>query len=77
MNESSATQGVVVSIARSVSQGVVMKRKDGLWVVTGQCLRTQTTGRKDVEGSLFVIKRNTQPRFQFIVMNRRNTGMLL
>lgn len=27
--------------------------------------------RKDVEGSLFVVKRNTQPRFQFIVMNRR------
>ncbi|KAJ0969685.1 hypothetical protein J5N97_022562 [Dioscorea zingiberensis] len=25
--------------------------------------------RKDVEGSLFVVKRNTQPRFQFIVMN--------
>ncbi|MFS8004727.1 putative mRNA-decapping enzyme subunit 1, PH-like domain superfamily [Helianthus anomalus] len=39
--------------------------------------------RKDVEGSLFVVKRlpsmqivNTQPRFQFIVMNRRNTGRL-
>ncbi|KAH9738084.1 mRNA-decapping enzyme-like protein [Citrus sinensis] len=31
--------------------------------------------RKDVEGSLFVVKRNTQPRFQFIVMNRRNTGL--
>ncbi|CAN1277521.1 mRNA-decapping enzyme-like protein [Linum perenne] len=30
-------------------------------------------GRKDVEGSLFVVKRNAQPRFQFIVMNRRNT----
>ncbi|OEL33428.1 mRNA-decapping enzyme-like protein [Dichanthelium oligosanthes] len=29
--------------------------------------------RKDVEGSLFVVKRNSQPRFQFIVMNRRNT----
>ncbi|CAN0900517.1 mRNA-decapping enzyme-like protein, partial [Linum grandiflorum] len=29
--------------------------------------------RKDVEGSLFVVKRNAQPRFQFIVMNRRNT----
>uniref|UniRef100_A0A2C9V7Z4 mRNA-decapping enzyme C-terminal domain-containing protein n=1 Tax=Manihot esculenta TaxID=3983 RepID=A0A2C9V7Z4_MANES len=33
--------------------------------------------RKDVEGSLFVVKRNTQPRFQFIVMNRRNTGYLM
>ncbi|KAJ9558895.1 hypothetical protein OSB04_013509 [Centaurea solstitialis] len=32
--------------------------------------------RKDVEGSLFVVKRNAQPRFQFIVMNRRNTGKL-
>ncbi|RYR18403.1 hypothetical protein Ahy_B03g063022 [Arachis hypogaea] len=31
--------------------------------------------RKDVEGSLFVVKRNTQPRFQFIVTNRRNTGI--
>ncbi|CAD6268386.1 unnamed protein product [Miscanthus lutarioriparius] len=30
--------------------------------------------RKDVEGSLFVVKRNSQPRFQFIVMNRRNTA---
>ncbi|CAN8295001.1 unnamed protein product [Cochlearia groenlandica] len=34
-------------------------------------------GRKDVEGSLFVVKRSTQPRFQFIVMNRRNTDNLV
>ncbi|XP_022546398.2 mRNA-decapping enzyme-like protein isoform X1 [Brassica napus] len=34
--------------------------------------------RKDVEGSLFVVKRNRQqPRFQFIVMNRRNTDNLV
>lgn len=33
--------------------------------------------RKDVEGSLFVVKRNTQPRFQFIVMNRLNTDNLV
>ncbi|KAK4749282.1 hypothetical protein SAY87_026731 [Trapa incisa] len=33
--------------------------------------------RKDVEGSLFVVKRNGQPRFQFIVMNRRNTENLV
>ncbi|CAN8311784.1 unnamed protein product [Cochlearia groenlandica] len=33
--------------------------------------------RKDVEGSLFVVKRRTQPRFQFIVMNRRNTDNLV
>uniref|UniRef100_A0A0D6R9X9 WH1 domain-containing protein n=1 Tax=Araucaria cunninghamii TaxID=56994 RepID=A0A0D6R9X9_ARACU len=33
--------------------------------------------RKDVEGSLFVVKRKTQPRFQFIVMNRRNTENLV
>ncbi|XWS71446.1 hypothetical protein CRYUN_Cryun03dG0138600 [Craigia yunnanensis] len=33
--------------------------------------------RKDVEGSLFIVKRNTQPRFQFIVMNRRNTDNLV
>ncbi|KAK3447025.1 hypothetical protein EUGRSUZ_A02630 [Eucalyptus grandis] len=30
--------------------------------------------RKDVEGSLFVVKRNTQPRFQFIVLNRRSAA---
>ncbi|KAJ6824390.1 mRNA-decapping enzyme-like protein isoform X1 [Iris pallida] len=34
-------------------------------------------GRKDVEGSLFVVKRNTQPRFQFVVMNRRSTDNLV
>nr|GEY88676.1 mRNA-decapping enzyme-like protein [Tanacetum cinerariifolium] len=33
--------------------------------------------RKDVEGSLFVVKRNAQPRFQFIIMNRRNTENLV
>lgn len=33
--------------------------------------------RKDVEGSLFVVKRNTQPRFQFVVMNRRSTENLV
>ncbi|CAM6105327.1 unnamed protein product [Calypogeia fissa] len=33
--------------------------------------------RKDVEGSLFVVKRRTQPRFQFIVMNRRSTDNLV
>ncbi|KAI4373609.1 hypothetical protein MLD38_011717 [Melastoma candidum] len=33
--------------------------------------------RKDVEGSLFVVKRNAQPRFQFIVMNRRSTDNLV
>ncbi|XP_039024945.1 mRNA-decapping enzyme-like protein [Hibiscus syriacus] len=33
--------------------------------------------RKDVEGSLFVVKRSTQPRFQFIVMNRLNTDNLV
>ncbi|KAK6787978.1 hypothetical protein RDI58_016503 [Solanum bulbocastanum] len=37
--------------------------------------------RKDIEGSLFVVKsgsyRSSQPRFQFIVMNRRNTDNLV
>ncbi|KAJ7564082.1 hypothetical protein O6H91_02G000700 [Diphasiastrum complanatum] len=32
--------------------------------------------RKDVEGSLFVVKRRTQPRFQFIVMNRRSQNLV-
>ncbi|KAJ0973389.1 hypothetical protein J5N97_021348 [Dioscorea zingiberensis] len=38
---------------------------------------TNQWGRKEVEGSLFVIKRNSQPRFQFLVMNRRNTENLV
>ncbi|CAA2959288.1 mRNA-decapping enzyme [Olea europaea subsp. europaea] len=38
---------------------------------------TSQWSRKDVEGSLFVVKRNAQPRFQFIVMNRRNTDNLV
>ncbi|KAG6508635.1 hypothetical protein ZIOFF_034015 [Zingiber officinale] len=33
--------------------------------------------RKEVEGSLFVVLRNTQPRFQFIVMNRRNADVCI
>ncbi|KAL9236218.1 hypothetical protein vseg_010917 [Gypsophila vaccaria] len=33
--------------------------------------------RKDVEGSLFVVKRNAEPWYQFIVMNRRNTENLV
>nr|KJB62066.1 hypothetical protein B456_009G399300 [Gossypium raimondii] len=33
--------------------------------------------RKNVEGSLFVVKRNTKPQFQFIVMNRHNTDNLV
>ncbi|THG03560.1 hypothetical protein TEA_022937 [Camellia sinensis var. sinensis] len=42
-----------------------------------EILITAAHSRKDVEGSLFVVKRNTQPRFQFIVMNRRNTDNLV
>eukprot|EP00850_Spirogloea_muscicola_P000384 SM000001S04786 [mRNA] locus=s1:2248660:2250962:+ [translate_table: standard] len=40
-------------------------------------LDSQQWSRKDVEGSLFVVKRRTQPRFQFIVMNRRSTENLV
>lgn len=40
-------------------------------------ISSQQWSRKDVEGSLFVVKRNAQPRFQFIVMNRRNTENLV
>ncbi|KEH24156.1 mRNA-decapping enzyme-like protein [Medicago truncatula] len=40
-------------------------------------IETNQWSRKDVEGSLFVVKRNAQPRFQFIVMNRRNTDNLV
>ncbi|CAL5194277.1 unnamed protein product [Lathyrus oleraceus] len=40
-------------------------------------IETSQWSRKDVEGSLFVVKRNAQPQFQFIVMNRRNTENLV
>mmetsp|Transcript_14784 Transcript_14784/g.28609 ORF Transcript_14784/g.28609 Transcript_14784/m.28609 type:complete len:144 (-) Transcript_14784:2153-2584(-) len=37
-------------------------------------LDRQTWKRRDVEGSLFVVKRSTQPRFQFIILNRLSPG---
>ncbi|CAN6302877.1 unnamed protein product [Urochloa humidicola] len=37
----------------------------------------QAWSRKHVEGSLFVVKRNTQPRFQMVIMNRLNTENLV
>ncbi|KAJ3681549.1 hypothetical protein LUZ60_016038 [Juncus effusus] len=40
-------------------------------------LQLNQWNRKDVEGSLFVVKRTKQPRFQLIVMNRRNTDNLV
>ncbi|XP_016189353.1 mRNA-decapping enzyme-like protein [Arachis ipaensis] len=40
-------------------------------------IETNQWSRKDVEGSLFVVKRNVQPQFQFIVMNRQNTDNLV
>ncbi|XP_027350301.1 mRNA-decapping enzyme-like protein [Abrus precatorius] len=40
-------------------------------------IETNQWSRKDVEGSLFVVKRNSQPLFQFIVMNRRSTANLV
>ncbi|XP_020081290.1 mRNA-decapping enzyme-like protein, partial [Ananas comosus] len=33
--------------------------------------------RKDVDGALFVVKRNNQARFQFIVLNRRGPDNLV
>jgi hypothetical protein len=30
--------------------------------------------RKDVEGSLFLVKRRAQPRFQFIILNKKSAG---
>ncbi len=30
--------------------------------------------RKDVEGSLFLLKRRTNPRFQFIILNKKSQG---
>ena len=30
--------------------------------------------RKDVEGTLFVIKRRTAPRFQYIILNKKSQG---
>ncbi|KAI3709280.1 hypothetical protein L2E82_39040 [Cichorium intybus] len=46
------------------------------YLVNAPPVKKFSKSRKDVEGSLFVVKRNTQPRFQFIVMNRRNTENL-
>ncbi|KAJ7971602.1 mRNA-decapping enzyme-like protein [Quillaja saponaria] len=43
----------------------------------GLNIESNQWSRKDVEGSLFVVQRSTQPRFQFIVMNRRNTDNLV
>lgn len=40
-------------------------------------IETSQWSRKDVEGTLFVVKRNSQPEFQFIVMNRRSTDNLV
>ncbi|XP_051177173.1 uncharacterized protein [Lolium perenne] len=47
--------------------------------VTAYTFDTTNTqwSRKGVEGSLFVVKRNTQPRFQFVIMNRRNIENLV
>lgn len=30
--------------------------------------------RKDVEGSLFLVKRRSQPRFQYIILNKKSAG---
>lgn len=36
-----------------------------------------TQSRKDVEGSLFLAKRRVQPRFQFIILNKKSAGACL
>lgn len=36
-------------------------------------ISTHSWGRKNVEGTLFLVKRSTQPRFKFIVMNGKGT----
>ena len=36
-------------------------------------LDQQAWSRKNVEGSLFVVRRNTAPTFQFVVLNRLST----
>lgn len=36
-------------------------------------IEEQQWARKNVEGSLFLIKRRTEPQFQFLVLNRSNT----
>jgi hypothetical protein len=33
--------------------------------------------RKNIEGSLFLIKRRTQPRFQMLVLNKLSTGAVV
>lgn len=44
--------------------------------VDGFHCRTQTQERKNIEGSLFLLKRRTSPRFQLAVLNKLSTGML-
>ncbi|KAG6505187.1 hypothetical protein ZIOFF_037541 [Zingiber officinale] len=48
-----------------------------LWILLSPLFFFSLYSRKEVEGSLFVVMRNTQPRFQFIVMNRRNADNLV
>ncbi|XP_041993782.1 mRNA-decapping enzyme-like protein isoform X2 [Salvia splendens] len=38
---------------------------------------TSEWSRKNVQGTLFVVKRNTEPHFQFLVMNRQSTENLV
>ena len=35
---------------------------------------TKRWARKDVEGSLFVVKRSSQPRFQMVILNKKSAG---
>jgi hypothetical protein len=45
-----------------------------LLVAAALCILQQ---RKNIEGSLFLIKRRTQPRFQMLVLNKLSTGAMV
>jgi len=45
-----------------------------LYALNTECMQW---ARKNVEGSMFVVKRRSQPRFQFIVLNQRSTENLV
>lgn len=45
------------------------------WLPAGPpCAPSSPQSRKDVEGSLFLVKRRVQPRFQFVILNKKSAG---
>jgi hypothetical protein len=56
-----------------------------VWQLVGICIGSRSNhpstnyyvalqSRKDVEGSLFLVKRRCQPRFQLMILNKKSAG---